>query len=85
MSYTTANMRLMQGVPGQALYHYRTADLKSTVAASGYFNDAVGQTNLATGDVIRVVYGFGGSMGTTAYVATRGEDDTVTVAESDLA
>jgi hypothetical protein len=84
MSYATADMRLMQGVPGQALYHYRTADLKATVAGAGYFNNAVTETNLATGDVISVVYGFGGTMGTTSYVAAVA-DGVVSLTETDLA
>ena len=59
MSFDSTTMRLMGGVPGQQLFLYRTADAIATVSASGYFNNAVEQYNLASGDIILAVSGFG--------------------------
>lgn len=61
MAYDSSTMRLMGGVPGQQLFLYRTADAVATVTASGYFNSAVAEYNLATGDMILAVSGFGGT------------------------
>ncbi len=59
MAYTKETLRLMGGVPGQQLFLYRTADAIGAVDDSGYFNDAVDQYNLSTGDVILAVTGYG--------------------------
>ncbi|GAB6126694.1 hypothetical protein [Humidesulfovibrio idahonensis] len=59
MSFDSTTMRLMGGVPGQQLFLYRTADAVGTVSASGYFNRAVEEYNLASGDIILLVTGFG--------------------------
>jgi len=59
MSFDSTTMRLMGGVPGQQLFLYRTADAIATVSASGYFNNAVEEYNLASGDIILAVSGFG--------------------------
>jgi len=61
MSYDSNTMRLMGGVPGQQLFLYRTADAIASVSASGYFNNAVEEYNLSTGDMILAVTGFGAS------------------------
>ena len=52
MAYTSEDMRLMGGVPGQQLFIYRSEDLIATVVASGYFDQAVEDYNLDTGDII---------------------------------
>ncbi|WP_147819680.1 hypothetical protein [Salidesulfovibrio onnuriiensis] len=52
MSYESKNMRLMGGVPGQQLFLYRSTDALADVVASGYFDRAVEEYNLDTGDVI---------------------------------
>jgi hypothetical protein len=52
MAYTSEDMRLMGGVPGQQLFIYRSEDEIATVVASGYFDDAVEDYNLDTGDII---------------------------------
>jgi len=59
MSYDSTTMRLMGGVPGQQLFLYRTADAIGAVGASGYFNSAVEEYNLTSGDIILSVTGFG--------------------------
>lgn len=59
MAYTKETMRLMGGVPGQQLFLYRTGDAIEAVDDSGYFDDAVDEYNLSTGDVILTVTGFG--------------------------
>jgi hypothetical protein len=59
MSFDSTTMRLMGGVPGQQLFLYRTADAVGTVSASGYFNNAVEEYNLSSGDIILLVTGFG--------------------------
>lgn len=50
--YMSEDMRLMGGVPGQQLFIYRTDDDLITLSGSGYFNDAVEDYNLDTGDII---------------------------------
>lgn len=50
--YTSEDMRLMGGVPGQQLFIYRSDDPIATIAAADYFNDAVEDYNLDTGDII---------------------------------
>ncbi len=52
MAYTSEDMRLMGGVPGQQLFIYRSEDAIATVVASGYFDEAVEDYNLDTGDII---------------------------------
>lgn len=51
-NYMSEDMRLMGGVPGQQLFIYRTDDAIAAVAASGYFDGAVEDYNLDTGDII---------------------------------
>jgi len=50
--YMSEDMRLMGGVPGQQLFIYRTDDDIATLAGEGYFDDAVEDYNLDTGDII---------------------------------
>ncbi|MBG0790564.1 MAG: hypothetical protein H0S80_08730 [Desulfovibrionaceae bacterium] len=52
MAYESEDMRLMGGVPGQQLFLYRTEDAAGTVTASGYFDEAVVDYTLDTGDII---------------------------------
>lgn len=62
MAYDATSMRLIDGgVKGQQLFRYKTTDLISTVVASGYFDDAVDDYNLETGDAIIVTSGASGS------------------------
>ena len=72
MSYDSSTMRLMGGVPGQQLFLYRTADAIGPVSASGYFNKAMAEYNLASGDIILAVTGFGSLSVLDALVATVG-------------
>lgn len=55
MAYTKATLRRIEGTPGQALFTYRTADEILTIGGSGYFDDAVDDYNLSTGDMILAV------------------------------
>lgn len=58
MAYSSSAMRLVSGAyPTQQLFMYQTTDLLSTVVASGYFDDAVDDYSLDTGDVIIVTTG----------------------------
>lgn len=50
--YNSEDMRLMGGVPGQQLFIYRSDDTIATIGGSGYFDDAVEDYNLDTGDII---------------------------------
>ena len=50
--YISEDMRLMGGVPSQQLFIYRTEDAIGSVVASGYFDQAVEDYNLDTGDII---------------------------------
>ncbi|MGE4298094.1 MAG: hypothetical protein AB7E47_08710 [Desulfovibrionaceae bacterium] len=70
MAYSLNTMRLMGGVPGQQLFLYRTADDAATASASGYFDSAVLEYNLSTGDIILCVTGFGTANVLDALVAT---------------
>lgn len=70
MSYDPINMRLMGGVPGQQLFMYQTEDAITDVDDSGYFDDAVEQYNLSSGDVILAVTGFGTANTLDAMVTT---------------
>lgn len=78
MAYSASALRLMNGVPGNALYIYKTTDLLSTVVASGYFDDAVDQYNLDTGDIIIACTGAAGAAAVDVLVATN-TSGTVTV------
>jgi hypothetical protein len=75
-------MRLIAGVPGQALFMYRTADAETVVDNSGYFDDAVDDYNLSTGDVIICVYAFGGTQKVRMYLVTN-TSGTITVTDQD--
>jgi hypothetical protein len=55
MAYVTANFRKIDGIPGQAFFTYITADLASVFEASGYFDSAITEYGLSTGDIIMVV------------------------------
>lgn len=59
MTFDSTTMRLMGGVPGQQLFLYRTADAAASVGASGYFNNAIAEYNLSSGDIVLAVSGFG--------------------------
>jgi hypothetical protein len=52
MAYTSEDMRLMGGVPGQQLFLYRSEDDAATVAGPGYFDQAAEDYNLETGDIV---------------------------------
>lgn len=55
MAYSAAKFRKIDGVPGQQFFTYTTADLASVFEASGYFDTAIVDMNLSTGDIIMVV------------------------------
>jgi len=69
VSYDASFMRLMGGVPGQQLFLYRTSDAIGTVDDTGYFNSAVDEYNLSSGDIILAVTSFGGVQALGALVA----------------
>jgi hypothetical protein len=62
-------MRLMGGVPGQQLFLYRSPDALGAIDDAGYFNSAVDEYNLSSGDIILAVTGFGGTQALSALVA----------------
>ncbi len=68
MSYDASTMRLMGGVPGQQLFLYRTADAIGAVDNAGYFDSAVDEYNLSTGDMVLAVTSFGGVQALSALV-----------------
>lgn len=80
MAYAKANLQRIDGTPGAALYIYKTADLETAIDDSGYFDDAVDDYNLDTGDIIMAVYDTGGTIGVKTYVATN-TSGTVTVTD----
>jgi hypothetical protein len=71
MAYDKTKLRLIPGgVPGENLYTYKTTDLLSVVVASGYFDDAVTDYNMATGDKIIASTGSVGAAAVDLLVAT---------------
>lgn len=82
MAYSASTMRRVDGVPGQALFMYRTADAETVVDDSGYFDSAVTDYNLSTGDVIICVYAFGGTQKVRMYLVTN-TSGTITVTDQD--
>jgi hypothetical protein len=68
VSYDASTMRLMGGVPGQQLFLYRTADAIGAVDNAGYFDSAVDEYNLSTGDMVLAVTSFGGVQALSALV-----------------
>ena len=78
MAYSAANLRRIEGVPGNATYKYFTTDFLSVVVASGYFDDAVDDYNLDTGDAIIATTGAAGAAAVDLLVATN-TSGTVTV------
>lgn len=68
MSYNASTMRLMGGVPGQQLFLYRTPDAIGSVDDAGYFDAAVDEYNLSTGDMVLAVTSFGGTQALSALV-----------------
>jgi len=70
MSFDSTTMRLLGGVPGQQLFLYRSADAAAELSVSGYFNNAIAEYNLSSGDIILVVTGFGALSVLDALVAT---------------
>lgn len=76
--YKSEDMRLMGGVPGQQLFLYRTSDDLATAAAGGYFDEAVADYNLDTGDVIVACSGANNAAAVDILVATN-TTGTVTV------
>lgn len=80
MAYNCENMRLMGGVPGQQLFLYRTEDDAATATAEGYFDLAVEQYNLSSGDIVLCVSGFGDSPALSALVTDVAADSASMVA-----
>lgn len=55
MSYNAEKFSLQSGYPGKQMFTYHTEDPIATVAGAGYFNQAIIDYNLTTGDIIFVV------------------------------
>jgi len=71
MAYSASALRLIPGgVPGENLFVYKTTDLLSTVVVSGYFNSAVTDYNVKTGDKIIASTGAAGAAAVDILVAT---------------
>ncbi|BCS88935.1 hypothetical protein [Pseudodesulfovibrio sediminis] len=81
MAYTSEDMRLMGGVPGQQLFLYRSEDAISTVTAGGYFDEAVDDYTLDTGDIIIACTGINRAEAVDMVVATN-TDGSVSVVSS---
>jgi len=83
MAYASEDMRLMGGVPGQQLFLYKTNDTEAEAIVSGYFDQAVEDYNLDTGDVIIAVCDQDGAQGVELLVATNTDGTVTTAAEAD--
>ncbi|XPV77044.1 MAG: hypothetical protein ACNI27_03750 [Desulfovibrio sp.] len=60
MSYGKDNMVLVGGVPGNAVYSYKSEDGLAEIMQDGYFDAAVKQYNLDSGDQVHVSAGKNG-------------------------
>ncbi|MGE9294155.1 MAG: hypothetical protein ACQKBW_11120 [Puniceicoccales bacterium] len=79
MAYTSEDMRLMGGVPGQQLFLYRTEDAIATVTASGYFDEAATDYTLDTGDIVIACTGADAAAAVDLLVATNADGTVTTV------
>lgn len=61
MSYDSKTMRRLDGPPGEATFRYSTEDSPAAVKGAGYFDAAVGEYNLSSGDIIMAVTATGGT------------------------
>lgn len=55
MAFAVANLRLIDGSPGRAIYRYDTTDALTAVEVPGYMNNSDDQINIAKGDIFHVV------------------------------
>ena len=62
MSMNSKNLSVLAYANGFTLWHYKTADAKTTVSTSGYFNDVANIFNV--GDLIVASLSINGTMET---------------------
>jgi hypothetical protein len=55
MAFVAANLRLIDGPQGRAIYRYDTADALTAVEVPGYINNVDDDQNIAKGDIFHVV------------------------------
>lgn len=77
MSMNSKNLSVLAYANGFTLWHYKTADAKATVSASGYFNDVANIFNV--GDLIVASQSINGTMETTIFVVSSVEAGVVGV------
>ena len=77
MSMNSKNLSVLAYANGFTLWHYKTADAKTTVAASGYFNDVANIFNV--GDLIVASMAITGTMETKIYVVSSIESGVVAI------
>ena len=68
MSMNSKNLSVLAYANGFTLWHYKTADAKTVVSASGYFNDVANIFNV--GDLIVASQSINGTMETTIFVVS---------------
>lgn len=68
MSMNSKNLSVLAYANGFTLWHYKTADAKTTVSTSGYFNDVANIFNV--GDLIVASLSINGTMETTIFVVS---------------
>ncbi len=77
MSMNSKNLSVLAYANGFTLWHYKTADAKATVSASGYFNDVANIFNV--GDLIVTSMSITGTMETKIYVVSSIESGVVAI------
>ena len=78
MKWKSKNLSVLAYANGFTLWHYKTADAKTTVAGEGYFN---GVANIfSVGDLIMSNVSIEGTMETKIYVVSAITSGVVTVA-----
>ena len=69
VGYHYKGMRLLGGIPGQQVFAYRSIDAQADVRHPGYFNKAIDEYGLSSGDMILAVMGEPGEEVPAFYVA----------------
>jgi hypothetical protein len=78
MAYSARNLSVLSYANGFTLWHYTTTDTASTVATTGYFNDA--SDLLRKGDMIITNTSTGGTVIPKFYTVTAASAGFITIA-----
>ena len=79
MSMNSKNLSVLAYSNGFTLWHYKTEDVKTVVATSGYFNDVANILNV--GDMIVTSLDINGTLTTSLFVVASVENGVVYVSD----